>query len=208
LDDDALPPAEPPKPSRPAWLIPVGAIAVLMLAALVLGAGAFTVRRQAMQQRDEHVAVMRLDEAERARAEMTRAEMGRAREPLDRRPFDGAVTPKGGMNVQALAQEYGADEVSAAEKYTGRRIRFVGVMHRLEKLGDGGSVMSVEYLVDGQMSRGVVRAYFPAAESEKLATFERGSPAHFDGTCAGWDRTAVPAIIAIRDCHVVPAPPK
>jgi hypothetical protein len=176
-------------------VIPLIAAAALLLVALVLGAGVFTVRQRATEQRDaEHVAVMRFEEAEMARAEHAGPE-----------PFNGAVAAAGGVNVQSLAQQYRTDEVSAAEKYTGRRIRCAGFVHTVEKLEDGSYVMS---FVDGQMEKSAVRAYFPAGEAEKLTKFEFRSPVHFGGTCAGWDRKVAPPEIAIRDCHVVPAPPK
>ena len=190
LDDD-FPPTEPPKRTRSPWLIPGVVAGLLLLVGVVLVEGLFTARQQVRRERDMML--------------VTRAEAEEARFRAEQAGREPALVAVARVDAQSLAREYGADEVSATEKYTGRRIRCAGSVHAVEKLDDGSFVMS---FVDAQMEKGAVRAYFPADEAEKLANFGRGSPVHFGGTCAGWDRTVVPAVIAIRDCHIAPAPPR
>lgn len=128
---------------------------------------------------------------------------------VDREPVIIAVAPRkgdappGAVSVRELAEQFMTHERQANEAYKGRRIRCTAVVHAVAKLEDGSSVLT---FADAEWQKSAVRAFFPAAESEKLAKLEHGVQIHFDGRCDGWDRSVVPAVVAVRDCRLVPGP--
>jgi hypothetical protein len=116
-------------------------------------------------------------------------------------------TARAKLKTKEDAEGYRTNEARADDKYTSRRVTCEGFMHKLEKTDSGDYAMSFEYFVDGfNMAKGIVYAYFPASEADRLRKFEFRSPVYFTGRCDGWDRRMFPAIVAIRDCRVAPAP--
>ena len=200
LDDD-IPTREPPKRSRSTWLIVGGvAAALLVLVGCLFVAEVLNARRNAELERDMAMVAQLEAEEMRLRAEQE------GREPLvDRRPFDGAGGPRAVVNVQALADAFIANDARAAEKYTGRRARYVGIVRVRVTHEDGTSVL---LFATAQEDKNPVRAAFPPGEREKIAKLAQGSAVEFDGRCEGWDRDAALSVIDIRDCRIVPGPPK
>jgi hypothetical protein len=193
LDDD-FPRREPKRRSSP-WLIPGIVAGFLLLGGVLLLAGLFTARRQVQREREE----MFIARAEAESAQFHADQAGR--KPLE------VVAAAEVVDVQALARAYRSNEADANAKYAKREVQFRGVMHHCEKIRTGGYVMGFEYSVDGaKPAQGIVYAYFPATESEKLSQLQHRSPVQFTGRCDGWVRTTAPPMVAIRDCRIDPGP--